>query len=64
MKMVSARLKMVILKVHITAYVMTMALMRMKHGCMEIGVIRLVYTNGIFGHEVKATKRPPPHNLM
>ena len=37
MKMVSAKLKMTILKVHITVSVMTMALMWIKHGCMEIG---------------------------
>ena len=42
MKMVSARLKMPTLKVQITTSVMTMALMRMKHGCMGIGFIRLV----------------------
>ena len=36
------RLKMVILTVHITVYVMAMALMRMKHGCMGTGFIRLV----------------------
>ena len=42
MKMVSARLKMLTLKVHITVSVMTMALMQMKHGCMGIGFIRLV----------------------
>ena len=33
---------MLILKVHITVSVMTMALMPMKHGCMGIGFIRLV----------------------
>ena len=42
MKMVSASLKMSTLEVHITAYVMTMALMRMEHGCMGIGFIGLV----------------------
>ena len=42
MKMVSTKLKMVTLKVHITVYVMTVALMRMKHGCMEIDLIQLV----------------------
>ena len=40
MKMVSARLKMLTLKAYITVSVMTMALMRMKHGCMGIGFIR------------------------
>ena len=44
-KMVSARLKMLILKVDITVSVMTTALTQMKH-------------------EVKATKRSPPDNLM
>ena len=39
MKMVSAKLKMLILKVHITVSVMTMALMWIKHGCMGIGFI-------------------------
>ena len=39
MKMVSARLKMLILKVYITVDVMTMALMQMKHGFMGIGFI-------------------------
>ena len=33
---------MLTLKVHITASVMTMALMRMKHECMGIGFIQLV----------------------
>ena len=42
MKMVSTRLKMVILTVPIIVSVMTMALTQMKHGCMEIGFIQLV----------------------
>ena len=42
MKMVSARLKMLILKVDITVSKMTMALMQIKHGCMEIDFILLV----------------------
>ena len=42
MKMVSVMFKMIILKVQITVYVMTMALVQMKHGSMEIGFIRLV----------------------
>ena len=42
LKMISVRLKMLILKVHVTAPVMTMVLMQMKHGCMEIGFIQLV----------------------
>ena len=42
MKMVSARLKMLTLKVHITVVVMTMKLMRMKHGCMGTGFIRQI----------------------
>ena len=59
MKMVSVRLKMPTLRVHITVSVMTIALMQMKHGCMEF------YTTdyAIFGHEVKATERYPPDNL-
>ena len=55
--MVSARLKMLILKVHITASVITMALMRM-HGDWFCTT-----GYGIFGHEAKATKRSPPDNL-
>ena len=38
MKMVSERLKMLILKVHI----IVSALMHMKYGCIGIGFIRLV----------------------
>ena len=33
---------MLTLTVHIRVYVMTMVLMRMKHGCMGIGFIRPV----------------------
>ena len=40
MKMVSARLKILTLKVSITVFVMTMALIQMKHGRMGIGFIR------------------------
>ena len=40
MKMVSAGLKMLTLRVHITASVVTMALMQMKHGCIETGFIQ------------------------
>ena len=40
MKMVLARLKILTLKVRITVFVMPMALMRMKYGCMGIGFIR------------------------
>ena len=61
MKMVSAKLKMLTVKVYITASVMTMVLMQTKDGCMGIGFIRLGY--GIFGHEVRATKRSPPYSL-
>ena len=39
MKMVSARLKMLTLRVHIAVSVMIVALMQMKHGCMETGFI-------------------------
>ena len=39
-KVVLARLKILTLKVPTTVFVMTMALMQMKHGCMEIGSIR------------------------
>ena len=52
---------MLILKVHITVSAMTMALMQMKHGCMGIGYYKTGY--GIFGHEVKATKKSPPDSL-
>ena len=38
MQMVSARLKMLELRVHIL-FVMTMELIRMKHGCMGTGFI-------------------------
>ena len=38
--MASARLKMLILRAHITVSVMTIALMQMKHGYMEIGFIQ------------------------
>ena len=61
MKMVSARLKILTLNVHITVSVMTMALVRMKHRCMGIGFIRRT-DYGIFDHEVKATERSPPDN--
>ena len=44
----------------ITVFVMTMALMRTKHGCMGSGFRRLVM---VFGHEVKVIKTPPPGNL-
>ena len=36
------RLKMVMLKVDITVFVMTMASMQTKHGCREIGFMRLI----------------------
>ena len=39
MTMVSARLKMLTLRVHIAVSVMIVALMQMKHGCMETGFI-------------------------
>ena len=42
MKMVSARLRMSTLKVHITVSVMVMVSMRMNHGCMGIGFIRQI----------------------
>ena len=42
MKVASARLKMLTLRVHITVYVMTMALMQMKRGCMETGFIQQI----------------------
>ena len=41
-KMVSARLKLLTLEVHIAVSVMTMALLRMKHGCMGIGFVRQI----------------------
>ena len=56
MKMVSARLKMPALKVQITTSVMTMALMRMKHGCMGIGFIRLVMV--FLAMKYRLQKRP------
>ena len=40
--MASARLKMLTLRVHITVSAMTMALMQMKHGCMEFGFIQQI----------------------
>ena len=42
MKMVSVRLKMLTFKAPITAFVMTTALMQMKHGCMGIGFIQQI----------------------
>ena len=42
MKVASARLKMLTLRVHITVYVMTKALMQMKRGCMETGFIQQI----------------------
>ena len=42
MKTVLANLKMLILTVHITASVINIALMRLEHGCIGIGFIRLV----------------------
>ena len=61
MKMVSARLKMLTLKVHIAVSVMTMVLMQMKHGCMGIDFIRLVMV--YLAKKVKAKKRSSPENL-
>ena len=58
MKMVSATLKMLKLRVHITVSVMTMALMWMKHGDWFY-----MTGYGVFGHEVKATKKFSPDNL-
>ena len=40
MKMVSARLKMLTLRMIIAVFVMTMTLIQMKHGCMGISFIR------------------------
>ena len=54
MKMDSARLKILTLRVHVTVFVMTMTVIQMKHGCM--GLV-------LFGHEVKATERSLPDNL-
>ena len=42
MKTVLAKLKMLILTVHITVSVMNMALMQMEHGRTGIGFVRLV----------------------
>ena len=61
--MVLAKLKMLTLRVsfaYITVFVMTMVLMRMKHGCMGLFFMA---DYGIFGHEVKATERSPPDSL-
>ena len=38
--MVLARLKILILKVRITVFLITIALMRMKHGCIGIAFIQ------------------------
>ena len=59
MKMVLIGLKKITLKVHITVSVITIALMQMNHGCMEIDFIRQI----IFGHKVKAKESSPPDNL-
>ena len=53
MKMVSARLKMLTLRVHITVFLITMVLMQMKYGCMETGFIRQILL------PFKATERSP-----
>ena len=37
-----SKVKNAYIKMHITVYVMTMALMQLKHGCMGIGFIRLL----------------------
>ena len=42
MNMVSARLKILTLKVHITVSVMTMVLTRMKNGCIGTGFKAMV----------------------
>ena len=42
MKMVLAKLKIVTFKALITVFVITMALMQMKHGCMETGFIQQI----------------------
>ena len=36
MKMDSARLKILTLRVHVTVFVMTMTVIQMKHGCMGL----------------------------
>ena len=57
--MVSVRLKMVMLKVYNTVYVMNMADEKWMHGDWY-------YTTGygVFGHDVKAAGRSTPDNLM
>ena len=42
MKMVTAKLKIVTLRVHITVHVINMVLMLMKYQCMEIGFIQQI----------------------
>ena len=60
MKMVSARLKILILKEHLSIFVMTMALMRMKHTCMGIGSI---WHTKIF-LAMKSRKQKGPHQTI
>ena len=53
MKMVLARLSILTLKVHITVFVMIVALVETKYGCMRIGFIQ---NYGIFDDGRKTTK--------
>ena len=52
--MALARLKMLILRAHIKVSVMTIALMQMKHGYMEIGFIQQL----TLGNRKISTKQP------
>ena len=61
MKMVLARLKILILKEHLSIFVMTMALMRMKHTCMGIGSIW--HTKIFLAMKSRKQKRSPSDNL-
>ena len=61
MRMSSTKLKMLKLRVHMTVFVMAVALMLMKHECMGIGFISQIMV--FFGHEVKATERSPSDKL-
>ena len=60
MKMVLEKLRILTLKVRITVFVIIMALMQMKHGCMGIGFIR---QNMVFLVMEERLKRSPPNNL-
>ena len=61
--MVLAKLRILALKVRIKVFVMTMALMQMKHGTLMHGGWFYTTKYGIFGDGGKATERSPAASL-